>query len=295
MMTSYAPKLSSQSLFVQARGLCHHVRAWGPSDAPRLWMVHGWMDVSASWQFVVDQLSRQWRVLAPDWRGFGLTDRSGTDSYWFPDYLADLDALLDALEPQGAIDLVAHSMGGTVAMTYAGVRPARVRRLVSLEGFGLNPTDAANAPGRLAQWLDEVRQGSRLKDYDSLQEVADRLRANNPRLSPDRAGWLAGHWAKRNDQGRFELLGDPAHKAINPYLYRVEEANACWSAMTAPVLLVGARQGTRWEKLRNDPAYRSRLACVPELREVTIDDAGHMVHHDQPAQVARLIEEFLGE
>jgi pimeloyl-ACP methyl ester carboxylesterase len=295
MMNSYAPRHSSQSLFVQARGLRHHVRAWGPPDAPRLWMVHGWMDVSASWQFVVDHLSRQWRVLAPDWRGFGLTDRASADSYWFPDYLADFDALLDALEPSGAINLVAHSMGGTVAMTYAGVRPHRIRRLLSLEGFGLNPTDPAESPVRMAQWLDELRTASGFKDYESLQAVAERLRQTNPRLGPEHAAWLAEHWSSVNAQGRLELLGDPAHKRVNPYLYRVDEANACWSSITAPVMLVGARCGTRWEKLRNDPAYRSRLGHVADLRVVTIDEAGHMVHHDQPALIAGLIEEFMGD
>jgi pimeloyl-ACP methyl ester carboxylesterase len=289
------PRRPSQSLFIQARGLRHHVRTWGPQDAPRLWMVHGWMDVSASWQFVVDCLSRDWHVLAPDWRGFGLTDRAPADCYWFPDYLADFEALLQALEPESQpINLVAHSMGGTVAMTYAGVRPQRIRRLVSLEGFGLNPTDPATAPGRLGQWLDEIRVGSRLKDYGSLDEVARRLQQTNPRLRADRAMWLASHWAQANASGRLELLGDPAHKAINPYLYRVDEANACWSNISAPVLLVGAQQGTRWEKLRNDPAYRARLGCIPDLQEVTLTDAGHMLHHDQPEQVAQLIESFVG-
>ena len=289
------PKRPSESLFIQARGLRHHVRAWGSPKAPRLWMVHGWMDVSASWQFVVDCLSREWRVLAPDWRGFGLTDRAQADCYWFPDYLADFEALLQALEPESQpINLVAHSMGGTVAMTYAGVRPSRIRRLVSLEGFGLNPTDPVTAPGRLAQWLDEIREGSRLRDYESLTDVAQRLRQTNPRLRADRAMWLAEHWAAPNSAGRFELLGDPSHKAVNPYLYRVDEANACWSNIAAPVLLVGAQYGTRWEKLRNDPSYRARLGCIPDLQEVTLADAGHMLHHDQPERVAQLIESFMG-
>ncbi|MFZ9406805.1 MAG: alpha/beta fold hydrolase [Burkholderiaceae bacterium] len=292
---SYLPRRASDSLYVQARGLRHHVRAWGRNDAPRLWMVHGWMDVSASWQFVVDCLARDWRVLAPDWRGFGLTDRAPADCYWFPDYLADFEAVLDELDPGSAINLVAHSMGGTVAMTYAGVRPQRIRRLVSLEGFGLNATRPADAPGRLAQWLDDIRDGSRLKDYANLDEVADRLRQTNPRLTPDRAAWLASHWAAPDERGRLVLLGDPSHKATNPYLYRVDEANACWSAITAPVLLVGADRGTRWEKLRNDPAYRDRLACIASIDEVTLSDAGHMLHHDQPEQVAALIERFMGD
>lgn len=290
----YQPRRDAQSFFVQARGLRHHVRAWGPEDAPRLWLVHGWMDVSASWQFVVDCLTREWRVMAPDWRGFGLTGRAAADCYWFPDYLADFEALLRQFEPEGAINLVAHSMGGTIAMTYAGVRPERIRRLVSLEGFGLNATDPADAPGRLAQWLDEIHAGSKLKNYADLDEVAARLRLTNPRLLADKAAWLASHWAAPNEEGRQVLLGDPSHKATNPYLYRVDEANACWSAIQAPVLLVGAEKGTRWEKLRNDPAYRDRLACIADIQEVTLSNAGHMLHHDQPERVAGLIDQFMG-
>jgi len=60
------------------------------------------------------------------------------------------------------------------------------------------------------------------------------------------------------------------------------------------VLLVGAQYGTRWEKLRNDPSYRARLGCIPDLQEVTLADAGHMLHHDQPERVAQLIESFMG-
>src|SRR5690349_21173648 len=119
----------SESLFVDVRGLRYHVRAWGEEGAPVLFMLHGWMDVSASFQFVVDALRGDWRVLAPDWRGYGLTDWTHADSYWYPDYLGDLEALLAHFQPREPATLVAHSMGGNVACIYAGTRPQRVRRL----------------------------------------------------------------------------------------------------------------------------------------------------------------------
>ena len=116
------------------------------ADRPTLVMLHGWMDVGASFQFVVDALAGidgfERAIAAPDWRGFGLTEGPPVDSYWFPDYLGDLDALLDALSPHIPVDLAGHSMGGNAAMIYAGVRPQRVRRLVNLEGFGM-PAAAA--------------------------------------------------------------------------------------------------------------------------------------------------------
>ena len=158
----YQLKRTSRSEFIPVRHLTYHVRIWGEArpGVPPLVMVHGWMDVAASYQFVVDALSDAFaegrQIIAPDWRGYGQTALPGTDNYWFPDYLGDLDGLLDAvLETagwSGAIDLLGHSMGGNVVMSYAGVRPARIRRLVNLEGFGMPETKPQYAPKRLAQW-----------------------------------------------------------------------------------------------------------------------------------------------
>jgi pimeloyl-ACP methyl ester carboxylesterase len=293
MSDSYRPRRAARSSFVDARGLRHHLRHWGDPDAPPLVMLHGWMDVSASFQFVVDCLARERHVIAPDWRGFGLTGRPAADCYWFPDYLGDLDRLLDALLPDRALDLVGHSMGGNVATLYAGVRPARVRRLVNLEGFGLQATEPAQAPARLREWLDGVRDGARMTDYPTCDAVALRLMRTNPRLRPDRAAWLAAHWAQADAAGRFVLLGDPAHKLPNPYLYRVDETLAVWREITAPVLLVRAGETGHWHRFSGSDAYRQRLLAIRDLHHATVEDAGHMLHHDQPERVASLIEEFV--
>jgi pimeloyl-ACP methyl ester carboxylesterase len=266
-------------------------------------MVHGWMDVGASFQFVVDALAAaegfdRW-VIAPDWRGYGGTDAPGADSYWFPDYLGDLDALLDALVPFerfGAIDLVGHSMGGNVVMSYAGVRPERIRRLVNLEGFGMPATEPRHAPKRLALWLDELKTPQRLRDYASAEEVATRLMQNNPLLTADKAAWLAPHWACEAADGRWHIRGDPAHKRVNPILYRVEEHLEAWKRITAPVLWaegdltdVSKWWGDRYSKAE----FHQRLAVVPQVEKATLAPCGHMLHHDQPAALAAHLARFL--
>jgi len=114
----------SDSLFLEIRGLRYHVRHWPKAGAPKMVLLHGWMDVSASFQFLVDALRRDWDVYAPDWRGYGLTAWSGSDNYWFPDYIGDLDALLERIQPGAPINLVGHSLGGNVGGLYAGIRPA---------------------------------------------------------------------------------------------------------------------------------------------------------------------------
>ena len=280
------------------RGITYRVRTWGRPDHPALVMLHGWMDVSASFQFLVDALTGPRHVVAPDWRGFGGTQGSpGTDTYWFPDYLADLDALLDALSPGQPVDLLGHSMGGNVAMLYAGVRPERVRRLINLEGFGLPASRPSQAPKRYAAWLDELRQPQHLRDYASVEEVAERLRRNNPRLTPERAAWLAPHWARQDAAtGRWVIQGDPAHKRANPILYRAEEVLACWERISAPMLWVEGREtdvAKYWGDRYPRGEFDARLAVVPQVERVVIDDAGHMLHHDQPEHLAAHIGRFL--
>ncbi len=285
------------------RHIPYHVRIWGQPDAAQapLVLVHGWMDVAASWQFMVDALSSSRWIIAPDWRGFGLSNTpTPVDSYWFPDYLADLDALLDHFTGGQAVDLVGHSMGGNVAMMYAGVRPERIRRLVNLEGFGMPATQPAQAPGRYTQWLDEIkalRQGeSALKAYDSAEAVARRLMKTNPRLPTDKADWLARQWAAPNAQGQWVILGDAAHKVVSAQLYRVDEALEIYRRIRAPVLSVTASDDSlsQWWKGRFTLAeYHQRVQVVPQLSAVVVDDAGHMMHHDQPQELARLIEDFL--
>src|SRR5574343_223301 len=161
----YTPRRVHRDEFLTLRGLRYHVLRWGQPlpGRPPLVMLHGWMDVGASFQFVVDALADEREVIAADWRGFGLSGTTGADCYWFPDYLGDLDALLDAVSPDAPVDLLGHSMGGNVVMTYAGVRPGRIRRLVNLEGFGLPETIPEMAPARLSDWLDELKQPQSLK------------------------------------------------------------------------------------------------------------------------------------
>lgn len=283
----------SQSQFVEIRGLRYHVRRWPRAGAPKVFLFHGWMDVSASFQFLVDALRGDWDVYAPDWRGYGLTEWGKSDCYWFPDYIADLDFLLKEIQPERPANLVGHSLGGNVVALYAGIRPGRVGKLINLEGFGLPPTRPEQAPRRYAAWLDELNERPRLRPYANFAELAERLRKNNPRLPAERAQFLAQHWG-REEGGGVVLRSDPAHKVTNPLLYRYEEVRACWQQVSAPVLWVEAAESDTLKRMKMDPAQQAeRRAAFPNLRHEIVKQAGHMLHHDQPEAVARLIEEFL--
>jgi pimeloyl-ACP methyl ester carboxylesterase len=287
----------SRSEFIKVRGLRTHVRHWGSEGAPIIFMAHGWMDVGASFQFVADNLAGDRHVIAPDWRGFGFTERSHADTYWFPDYIADLDVMLNHYSPEAPVNLLGHSMGGNVVGIYAGVRPERVRRLINLEGFGMPATRPEQAPRQYARWLEQLHEAPTLRTYPNLAAVASRLQKTNPRLSNERAAFLAPHWSAPNDAGEWEILGDPAHKKPGPILYRIEEVLACWSEISAPVLWVEAAETNMWQWMGPRPAARleidRRLAHLKNVQCEMIADAGHMLHHDQPERLARLIETFV--
>ena len=306
MTSVYVPRHAPHSSFFPLRGLLYHMQQWGTPalvtpERPPLVMLHGWMDVGASFQFVVDALAqaegfRRW-VIAPDWRGFGLTETPDADTYWFPDYLGDLDALLDALVPEGPIDLLGHSMGGNVVMSYAGLRPARIRRLVNLEGFGMPETKPHHAPKRLVQWLDELKTPQQLRSYDSVEAVAERLQKNNPLLSADKAAWLAPHWSRLKADGQWHILGHPAHKRPNPVLYRKDEVLETWKLITAPLLWAEGDQtdvSKWWGNRYPRSEFDARLATVPTpVQRVVLSPCGHMLHHDQPQALARHLAAFL--
>jgi pimeloyl-ACP methyl ester carboxylesterase len=291
----------AQSLRIPLRGVDHHVLTWGDPRAPRLFLLHGWMDVGASFQFLVDALAREWYAIAPDLRGYGRSAWQ-PQGYWFPDYVADLEALLDAFAPGEPANLVGHSLGGNIVMHYAGARPARVRALVSLDGFGIPAEKPEVAPKKIAAWLDALAAKQEFAPYSGFDAVADRLQKNNPRLPRDKAIFLAKHWAGVAPDGTARLTSDPRHKLPFPTTYRLEEVFAVWRNIAAPVLWVAAAESHIPKWLDQHPegeagadtlaGIRRRLAHIPTGRLVTISDAGHMLHHDQPAAVAAAIESF---
>jgi pimeloyl-ACP methyl ester carboxylesterase len=283
----------SQSLVMAVRGLDYHVRTWGDAARPKLFLLHGWMDVGASFQFLVDAFRQDWHVIAPDWRGFG---RSAwcADGYWYADYVADLEQIVDRFSPHEPARLVGHSLGGNVVCAYSGIRPQRVLRAVSLEGFGIPAEGPELAAEKMRKWLDALREPPQFAPYANLAAVADRLQKNNPRLTRDKADFLASHWAEEMPDGSARLVSDPRHKLPFPSVYRLEESLALWSRAKLPVLWVAGSDSFVGKWLGGgDAQLQKRMSAFSDCRLVTIENAGHMLHHDQPAAVAAAIEAFL--
>ena len=288
----YSPQRLSTLEHIQVRGLRIGVRRWGPADAPKLFFLHGWMDSSPTFQFLVDALQGTWQVIAPDWRGYGASQWL-SHPYWFPDYYADLHAIL-AHYSDGPACLVGHSMGGNIASIYAGLRPDRVSRLVMMDFLGLPvPTDPDGSTP-LGHWLDEVFKTPALRTYPNHEALAQRLMAANPRLTPARAGFLSRSVSCVVDDGLVTMACDPWHRVPSPTLYRVEDAMASWRRVTAPVLMLLADEGYVQQRFASQPEeFQRRLQCFRHQKALTITNASHNLQHDQPEQVAAALENFL--
>ena len=289
----YEPTRRRRTVRHSIRDIDYAVHEWGDGGGQPLVCLHGWGDSGASFQFLADELGDDWYVVAPDWRGFG---ESGWNQghYWFPDYVADLDALLAVYSADEPASVLGHSMGGNVAGLYAGTFPERIRAFVNVEGFGLADSEPDKAPERYRAWIERGARGDAFATYDDFDALAERVLKRSPRLDAARARFVAETWARERD-GRIVLCADPRHRLPNPVLYRRAEAEACWKNVSAPVLMIGGEDSSMRDAGHpHDGAFDFALP-FPHTESAMIPRAGHMLHFEAPAELARLVRDFLAK
>jgi pimeloyl-ACP methyl ester carboxylesterase len=295
----YTPRKPSRSRRLTVRDADYFVRIWGSPECTPLVLLHGTQDTSITFQFLVDALEGDWHVVAPDWRGHG-GSRSGQRSGWFHDYLADLDALLEALFAHRAVDLVGHSLGGNLASTFAGLRPERVRSVISLDAFGILSADGDGFSDALAKWI-QTQSGKppAQKIYRSVEHMARSLCRANPRLRPDRALYLAAHSSRplgdesdRSAEG-FVWRFDVTRRRSMPTFHGLDEWIACWRRIRAPALWVAATDPRAGTVRANPSAFGYVLDHIGREHVIYLPDSGHNVQHDAPGPLAHIIESFL--
>jgi pimeloyl-ACP methyl ester carboxylesterase len=276
--------------FFSQRLKLHYVD-WGNPSQPPLLLVHGGRDHCRSWDWVAADLRRSFHLVAPDLRGHGDSSWAIGSTYSMIDYVLDLAALLKTLDLL-PITIIAHSLGASVALQYAGLYPDRVTRLVAIEGLGPPPGIAkpASAAARMLQWVREMQALARRqpKAYASLDEAVARMREANPHLSADQARHLTVNGVIRREDGTYAWKFDNFVRAVSPYLFNLDDAREIWGQITCPVLLIRGRES--WAP---DPQADGRARAFRDARVLTIDRAGHWVHHDQLEAFLRHVRQFL--
>ena len=288
---AYKPRRVSRARFTDVRGLRYCVREWGEPGAPKVFLLHGTLDASPTFQFMVDEFKGAYHFIAPDWRGHGQTGWA-PGGYWFYDYLADLDQLLEQIVPEGKVALVAHSLGGNVAGFYAGARPERVARLVSLDGFGLPAPDASETPARIGRWLKAQRGAPEpSRPYASVEALAERLKQAHPKLSMDKALFLAANTSRRTEAGETMVAFDPRHRMPFAVNNRREDVVAVLRQIQAPTLWLASDRPSRYAV--EPGGWEGRMAMVADLKYAKLPGTSHNMHHDDPPAVAAHVEAFL--
>lgn len=287
-----------EAIKIPANGLEHRALVWSPADSGgtrTVVLVHGYMDAAGTWDRVAPTLAESGhRVVAVDMRGFGEGARAPRGSYYhFADYVFDVADVIEALSPDEPVDLVGHSMGGTVATLFTGSFPDRVRRLANLEGLGPPNTPPEIGADRMRHWIDQVRrvrakEGEGRKPTFTREEALRRLAGNHPSVAADVLAHRLSHLVKEEGDGRVSWLVDPLHRTTSPGPFFADLWMAFAKKITCPVLFVsGGPNGF------HPPDEEERLASFAKLERAEIADAGHMMHWTRPDDVARLLAKFL--
>jgi pimeloyl-ACP methyl ester carboxylesterase len=267
---------------------------WGNKDAPPLVLVHGGRDHARNWDWVADRLRDRWRIIAPDLRGHGDSEWSNDGGYAMPGYIYDLAELVHQLD-LAPVTLIGHSLGGNIAIRYAGIFPRQVKRVVSIEGLGLSPKAMAERLARplaerLRAWVEAQRSLARRvpRRYVSVEDAIARMQAANKHLSPEQARHLTHHGVRHNEDGTYSWKFDHYLHVFPPADIAVEELERLWANMACPTLLVYGKQS--WA---SNPLEDGRARHFKDARVVMVENAGHWVHHDQTEFFIKVVREFL--
>jgi pimeloyl-ACP methyl ester carboxylesterase len=292
MRSLHTPSPTSHQ-YVSARLRLRYVD-WGNPAGPPLILLHGGRDHSRNWDWVAQALRNEWHIIAPDLRGHG-------DSAWSPDgnyamaaYLYDLAQLVhqNKLTP---FTIVGHSLGGNIALRFAGLYPEAVRKLVAIEGLGASPKmlteqDQQDIAERTRAWIDEQRAlASRQPHrYATIEAALARMQGENPHLSPAQARHLTVHGVIQNEDGSFSWKFDNYVRLNQPSDMTTAELHTLWSRISCPTLLVYGK-----ESWASNPADDGRAQYFRNARVKVFERAGHWVHHDCPEVFVAELRGFL--
>ncbi len=278
-----------ESRYYHSQRLKLHYAVWGDEGKPPLMLIHGGRDHCRNWDRVALSLHDRYAIYAPDLRGHGDSAWALGGMYSLPEFVLDIGTLAANLG-DGPLTIIGHSLGGAIALQYAGTFPDGVAKVVAIEGLGPPEMEHRPAHVRMRHWIDHMHEMERRQPrrYTSVEDATRRMMEANPYLSPEMAHHLTLKGTRRNDDGTMSWKFDNYVRIRSPYEFNLEDAQDIWSRIRAPVLLI---KGT--ESWAPDPNKSGRAAAISNYQSVIIQDAGHWVHHDQLDRFLEVVEEFL--
>jgi len=291
-MSATAPGPTSRIYFSQRLRL--HYVDWGNAGAPPLVLVHGGRDHCRNWDWVAEELRQDWHIIAPDLRGHGDSQWSQDGTYTMAGYIYDLAQLIHQLKV-GPVSIIAHSLGGNIALRYSGLYPENVKKLIAIEGLGPSPKLLAERQAkpfaeRMRTWIAEQRalSGRVARRYASIEDAYKRMQEENKHLSPQQARHLTVQGVNQNEDGTYSWKFDNYVRSWPPYDMRGKDIEALWGRIACPTLLVYGK-----ESWATDPREDGRAQAFKRASVVRMEKAGHWVHHDRLDEFLRLTRAFL--
>ncbi len=283
---------TSQIYFSQRLRL--HYVDWGNEGAPPLLLIHGGRDHCRNWDWVAERLRHDYHIIAPDLRGHGDSAWAVGSSYALGDFVYDIAHLVKQ-KTDAPVSIISHSMGGAISLLYTGSFPETVKKLAVIEGIIMSPTEfetLRNTPlrERMARWVEQLRDLSsrQARKYATLDEALERMRSENPFLSPEHARHLTLHGVNQNEDGTFSWKFDNYIRAFAPYGFSAAEITSLWREISCPTLLIHGADS--W---MSTPQKNGALEFFANAQTATIEKAGHWVHHDRLDAFMAIVEPFL--
>jgi pimeloyl-ACP methyl ester carboxylesterase len=275
------------------QGLKLHALEWS-QEGTLLLFLHGFSNDAHVWDWVAPVVAPHYRVVALDQRGHGDSDADPEGRYDHETMARDANAAIESLGVSRAV-IVGHSMGGRVAMRFAGLFPEKLAGLVIVDSA---PDLDARGTTRIS--LDVQQQDWSFASVADYERVLQRQYAVT---SPEILAKLAVHWTRKRADGRYELKLDPgfmkARKGVSAEdakSWSEQEAKHLWAALAklpCPALVV---RGAASDVMSAEVADRMVDEVIPRATLETVARAGHSVMLDNPAAFEKALTGFvLGE
>jgi pimeloyl-ACP methyl ester carboxylesterase len=268
-------------------------------------MLHGLRDTAWSLMPIAETFAMDgFSVLLPELRGHGASDHS--EAYSINDYILDLYEVVTQ-RSEGSLILFGHSLGGHIVSKFAALFPERIQGVILVEGLGppkrSNEKDGSQQMRSLRfMLLNRLKQKERRsRPMGSINDAAEKLRQNNPRLLKQESERIATHLVKKVQGGLhwvFDSRANSVFVGVN-----LETNIQFWREIQAPVCVISGRlsyeywskematEGNSGHFAENELEQRSQ--AFPRGEHHWLEHSGHMAHYDEPTELTALCKNFV--
>ena len=268
------------------------ISEWGDETGTPIIALHGWLDNMASFYPLIDTVDwlteNKMRLITVDWAGHGHSGhRHASNAYYLLDYVQDLSDLIDELG-LSKVNILAHSLGGSIATLYAGSFPDRVNKLMLIEAMGPMTLNEEEGPKQLAKSIiqrakNQTREHAFYQDLDLVFQA----RKQGTELSEKNVAMLVGRNMKSTDKG-YQWRSDPRLRLPSQMMLTPGQSEAFIKNLSMPVVLLYGEEGF----VKKYPQLSNAVNKYHHISKISLK-GGHHLHMEHPVLVRNEIIRFM--